>query len=119
MKSLNVPLVKAGGYASLPEPGIYPAHISDLVVSKEADANIPAVNITFQLPNGETVYSRLLLSWLEFSPIDILIKATLGDVGNSINLEDLIGAEVEIEVYHAPGKGGSGMCAWARNFARI
>jgi hypothetical protein len=63
------------------------------------------IRVGFRLDDGKELYSNFLLMWHENQPAYQLIMSVLGTL-DDIDLDDLIGAEIRIEVKHNATKDG-------------
>lgn len=97
---------KRNNYTEIPEEGWYYANFISFKETNDTEIQgqkVETVYATFKLNTGSIVTQRMLLMGGTKSLVQKLVDATLGDADN-VDLADLLGKEVGIEVFHHKGK---------------
>lgn len=104
-------LNKSKNYENRPEDGEYTSKITGFYVladaAKQQGEVFDVAYFSFKLDNGMVYKGRFVLDLREFTLIDALIKATLGEVPDSLDLADLIGLECGLEIKNEDTKKGT------------
>ncbi|GAA0730426.1 hypothetical protein GCM10008905_31710 [Clostridium malenominatum] len=99
----NYILKKPKNYNKLIDAGIYPVTIKNINVidsSNNTSKEFDEVQITFGFEDGKTLKKPFKIEIKEYSRFYMLIKAALGEFNDNINLFDIVGCQIEIEITH-------------------